>query len=150
MEPPVKDLLDQELRQLGFTRKGNAWRRPVGDVTHIVALQKSRWGKSYYLNLAVWVGGLPPEANVKSADCPLQSRIGSIPNSPAQLEAALTEEDYWRMDAAERASILKLALGNAELMFFSKLKSLPDLIDFVRLKPWPQLVVRRELSELAT
>ena len=148
MQIAVKELVDAELKKLGFTRKHDAWYRDLGEVLHLVGLQKSQWGSGYYVNLAVSIKSLSPNGTRGTSDCPLQCRIDALPDTPKELQDALSEEDYWRMDAAQRSEIINLALCNAEFLFFSELRTLPAVIHFVKMPPWPQLAVRRDLAAM--
>jgi hypothetical protein len=148
MQIPVKSIVNDEIRSLGFSRHGATWYRDVGEVIHVVGLQKSSWGSSYYVNLAIWIKAWSWDDVPKPSQCPLQCRVEAVPDTPDQLENALNEEDYWRMDAEQRRDIIKLALCNAEFMFFRYLKTLNDVKKFVAETTWPQLAVDKELSSL--
>jgi hypothetical protein len=46
----LTDLLNEALRPLGYKRKGNYWRLALEEITKTVDLQRSNFGKYYYIN----------------------------------------------------------------------------------------------------
>jgi hypothetical protein len=149
MEIPVKEIVNDELAKLGFKKRGLSWYKHYKEVIHVVALQKSVWGNSYHINLAVWVNELGSSEQPKCRECHLQVRLASIDGSSNEIDAALNEEDYWKMDAERRRDIIKLALCNAEFAFFQELKSLEQVKQFVKNRPRINLAVTKSLAELA-
>jgi hypothetical protein len=135
MEIPVKEIVNDELTKLGFEKGGLNWYKHYKEVIHVVALQKSAWGNSYYINLAVWVNELGSSEQPKCRECHLQVRLDSIDGSPNEIDAALNEEDYWKMNAEQRRDIIKLALCNAEFAFFENLSPLGKLNNSLRTDP---------------
>ena len=148
MEIPVKEIVNDELIKLDFKKRGLNWYKHYKEVIHVVALQKSAWGNSYYINLAVWVNQLGSSEQPKSRECHLQVRLASIDGTPSELDAALNEEDYWKMDVERRRGIIKLALCNAEFAFFQELKSFQHVKQFVKSRPCIHLAVTKALAEL--
>lgn len=148
MEIPVKEIVHDELTKLDFKKRGLNWYKRYKEVIHVVALQKSAWGHSYYINLAVWVNELGLSEQPKCRECHLQVRLASIDGSPNEIDAALNEEDYWKMDAEQRRGIIKLALCNAEFAFFQELKSFAQVKQFLKSRPCINLAVTKALAEL--
>ena len=64
MEYSPEDVIAKAVEPFTF-RKGrkNHWYRDYSEVTHIVGLQKSRWGPQYHFNLAIWLNELGAEKN---------------------------------------------------------------------------------------
>jgi Domain of unknown function (DUF4304) len=116
---------------------------------HVVGLQKSQRGKSYYLNLGIFIKSSASVALPKPRECPLQCRLGEVPGTPAELDAALNEEDSWRMDVDHRREVIRLALCNADFAFFSQLRTIPEVIEFLKNRRWPALAIGQELANLA-
>ena len=132
MNKPVKDILGDLLPEFGFTaKKGRNWYRDKGEVLHVIGLQKSNWGTLHYLNLAIWVKQLGEEDRPRFEQCHIQQRLGSIALHPSELEAALNEEDYWKMDEGERARILKLEIANAEFVFYREMASVQSIRQYL-------------------
>ena len=119
MSKPVKEIVNEVLTEGGFSKqRPNNWYKPFPEVVHVVGIQKSDWGDSYHVNLAVWVKTLGGSAAPKFNQCHMIRRLEALALHPSDLAAALNEEDYWKMDEAERRRILKLELGNAMFSFF--------------------------------
>jgi|SRR5882724_7239317 len=150
MSTLVEQMVGNELRQLGFKSESSSWHRDVGEIIHVAGLQKSKWSSDYYINLAVWIKSIAKDNAPDPSQCPLQCRIDAIPDNPEELVNALTEEDSWRMDPDHRNEVIKYALCNADFMFFSKLKTLADVIGFLKASKWEQLAVDRELARLVS
>lgn len=53
------DILQRELRPLGFRKDGGNWRLDASETITVVNLQKSRWDDSYYINLGALIKSLP-------------------------------------------------------------------------------------------
>lgn len=81
--------LHDALRAQGFKRREQKLYRPLGDVTHRINFQVSRWGTSdagsFTVNLVIASGycyeiwtGKPPSANPASAAYPVSQRIGLL------------------------------------------------------------------------
>lgn len=111
MEVAVKQIVDEELRRLQFQRAKHGWYRHAPDVVHVVGLQKSQWGNSYYLNLGIWLQTVAATDAPKPSKCHLQCRIDVLAGTPAELSEALTEEDYWRMDSEQRHEVFDVSDG---------------------------------------
>jgi Domain of unknown function (DUF4304) len=85
---PILAAISQEIEIMGFTRKSNNWTRASAEVSQVINLQKSNYGRQYYINL----GFLPKEMAQDSTDyahprhekCPVRLRIEDILPNPAQ------------------------------------------------------------------
>ena len=149
MNKPVSKILAEILPDFGFLRrKSQDWYRDLGSVVHVIGLQKSRWGDSYYVNLGVWIKALGGEVRPRYYQCHIQQRLEMIALRRNELDLALNEEDYWKMDAEERARVLKLELSNAQFVFFREMAS-SDAVRSYLLKPDSEknLAVKRTLKE---
>jgi hypothetical protein len=51
-------VLDEKLREIGFTRKRNTWTLKGNEISKKVFLQKSKYGNLYYLNFGFIIEGL--------------------------------------------------------------------------------------------
>jgi hypothetical protein len=101
------------------------------------------------VNLAVWVKEFGANERPKSREYHLQVRIGRVPGCPDEIDAALNEEDYWKMDAQQRREIIKLAFCNAEFEFFRELTSFEKVKQFVKTRVGMNLAVNKSLAECA-
>src|SRR6187402_3646282 len=108
MQLSVKEIVNSEMTALGYKRLGLHWYKPYSEVIHVVELRKSQWGDYYTLNLAIWVNKLGLNKHPKSRECNLQVAINRVDGCPDDIDAALNQEDYWKMDAEHRREIIKL------------------------------------------
>jgi|SRR5579862_80304 len=147
MDIPVKEIVSDEMRLLGFQKKNLSWYKSYEEVIHVVELRKSRWGQFYQIVLAVWVRELGSKERPKCQECHLQAFLDCVHGNPDKIDAALNEEDYWKMDAEQRRDIIKLALCNAEFAFFKQLTSFDKVKRFIKNRPIKNLAVVKSLSE---
>jgi hypothetical protein len=133
MNKPIKTILTELMPQLGFPRKkAQNWYRDKENLIHVVGLQKSNWGQLYYINLAVWVKSLgEPEQCPRVQDCHLRLRLEGIALHPNELEQALSEEDYWKMETDERQRVLKLEISNANFVYFNEVSSVDAIKRYI-------------------
>jgi hypothetical protein len=100
-------------------------------VIHVIGLQKSRWGSEYCLETGIWLKVFGPDESPKFYECHVQLRLSSDSGLGDNIESALNEEDYWRMDPEERFKIISGTLERAEVEFFGRAKALEDLRDLI-------------------
>lgn len=148
MEVPVKKIFGGVAREFGFEHRTSAWYRSINDVVHVIELQRSKWGKSYYLNLAVWVNSLGLEPNPLPRLCHIQCRADKVPGIHDSLASALDEEDYWKTDADARREIIYLALSKAEHAFFAQFDSEKSAKATVASNKFPYLAITCKFREL--
>jgi hypothetical protein len=135
------------MRELGYMQRSRRWYRNHGDILHVVSLQKSSWGDYYYLNLGIWLQPLESNPAPPEHHCHIRCRAGEFPDDPKDLDKALNEEDYWRMDPDQRKQILKLALCNAEFHFFRNLTSIRAVKEFLATKESRNKFVTKALRD---
>lgn len=148
MSEPVVSLIDDILGGLGFKRKGDFWYKYLDEVVQIVGLQKSSWGKQHYVNLGIWVNEIERKESPKISECHLQCRIDTISEDADDVCRALDEEDFWKMDLDSRRDALKLALCNAEFVFFRELNSLDAVKRYVKERRNPHCAVANSLRTI--
>jgi hypothetical protein len=73
--------LDDVLGPAGFARKGDSWFRKTSDVVEVVNLQKSQYGRQYYLNYALWLRALGEESFPKEEKCHIRMRATAMVSS---------------------------------------------------------------------
>jgi uncharacterized protein DUF4304 len=148
MDVSVKDIVNEGITPLGFEKRGLTWYRSYEEVVHVAELRKSRWGNFYHINLAVGVKKLLVDKHPKSRQCHLQAPLSDFSGRPDEVDSALNEEDYWKMDSEHRREVVKLALGTAELDFSRKLTSLSQVKQFLERKPSINLAISKSLKEI--
>ena len=129
----VKQVVSEVVRHLGYRKSLNSnWSKNYADVIHVIGLNKSRWGLNYYLETGVWLKIFGPDESPQFYECHVQLRLDSNAGLGfGDIESALNEEDFWRMDSEERLRIISGILERAEAEFFGRAKDLQSLKDLV-------------------
>jgi hypothetical protein len=144
----VKQIVSKAVRALGYRSSRNlSWSKNYPDVIHVIGLQKSRWGEQYYLEAGVWLKIFGPDETPKFYECHVQLGLSSDSGLGDNMESALNEEDYWRMDSDERLKIISGTLKRAEAEFFGRAKTLEDLRDLIVNRPKFMLAVNKCVME---
>ncbi|WP_437927062.1 DUF4304 domain-containing protein [Sorangium sp. So ce291] len=85
----IREALSTALTSFGFERHGDDYARRIGEVSHIINTQRSRWSEenrtSFTINCGVHVShvtsafrNLPESAQPKLTDCCVSVRIGML------------------------------------------------------------------------
>jgi hypothetical protein len=145
----VKQIVSKAARNLGYRKHLNSnWSKDYPDVIHVIGLQKSRWGLQYYLEAAIWLKIFGPAESPKFYECHVQLRLDSdISFEVGDVDSALNQEDYWRMDPEERLRIISTTLKRAEAEFFGKAKTLEGLRDLILNRPKFTLAINKCVKE---
>jgi hypothetical protein len=147
MEPTVRQIVAEVMRELAYGQRNHRWYKDMGEVLRVVDLQKSPWGDYNYLNLAIWAKFLGENRNPPVPKCHIICRADSLPDAPGNLDAALNEEDYWRMDSDHRREVIKLALCNGEFMFFRNLTCVAEVKKFIQSPESRRIAVKKSLRD---
>ena len=70
----VQQSITKLLKPSGFKRQATAWRRQTPEVTQVLSLQKSRWGRQYYVNSGVLLRAIDEIERPKPHQCHLVGR----------------------------------------------------------------------------
>jgi hypothetical protein len=85
--------LDAFASQHGFTKHSRSWYRQTADVLKVLNLQKSQYGPSYYLNVALWLPELGDTRYPPENHCHVRTRLNSIfPDDSDTIDALLNLE----------------------------------------------------------
>jgi len=95
---PIKLGVNDALKDAQFQRKSNTWYRDTDETIVLVNVQKSNFGEQYYINLSVWVKGLPGDPCVRLPSqavlCHIEGRLGGLmPGEDERLRQMLNVED---------------------------------------------------------
>jgi hypothetical protein len=99
---PIAASMDLYLRtEQQFLRKGSTWYRKLDDLIWVVNLQKSQYGRQYYVNIGVWLRELGDLEWPKEQECHVRSRIEALADPMDEprikerfdLESSLEEPD---------------------------------------------------------
>ena len=86
-----------------WKKKGQAWYRNAKEVVQVLELQKSQYGKQYYINLGVAVKALGMENDFpKEQKCHIRTRLSSL--LPDELQQRLGKALDLEIDAGEDRS----------------------------------------------
>jgi hypothetical protein len=94
---PILAGMSQQLQILGFKRKANSWIRTSAEVSQVTNLQKSNYGRQYYINLGFLPRELGQDTNEyvhpRHEKCPIRMRIEDLlPNAPQEIAEVLDLE----------------------------------------------------------
>ena len=138
--------LDRVLRPLGFARRGTTWNRKAGSVVDVVAVQISKTGESFTLNLGVldpdaymvcW--GEPPGERVDETRCTVRIRL---------TEPSTRTELWWHGSDDRTLEAVEIALVGQGLAFLDAHRSVAAMEHFLgsaseTRQPYPPPVVYR-------
>ncbi len=126
------DVLRRELKLAGFEQKADTWYSEKEDVIQIVNVQKSNYGRKYYINIALWLKarGRLPAGKTQEYLWHVRSRWEQIiPRADCnRLERLLDLEDT-SIDDENRAAEISRYVRDFILPFFERTKSLGALRD---------------------
>ncbi len=87
MQDIVKETIAAVMKKNGFRRKSNSWYLRTDDTILVVNLQKSIYGDSYFVNLAVWMKALGENTFPRQNHCHIRLRAETL-EEPIR-------RDYW-------------------------------------------------------
>jgi hypothetical protein len=97
----------RKLRKLGFTRKGNSWRREGEPGIEVFDIQGSQWGSgAFYLNVGIYLGDDRELREPQEYECQLRERIAHENRTSEQVFEDVRgwfEAQSRRLDSATRA-----------------------------------------------
>jgi len=146
----MSDAFGKPLKSAGFKKKkGDTWYLAKDETILVLNLQKSNYGKQYYVNLAVWLISLGDAEAPSEHQCHVRLRWGAlIPEEQKRIERLLNLEDLSISDEARIIAIGEL-LQKYVLPFFSKVGSLAGLQSLYRTNSLPKsCLVDRKAKEL--
>ncbi len=121
---PVKTTFERTLQSNGFRKQGGTWYFDCPETILVVNLQKSQYGPSYYINLAVFVKALGDDKVPKEHQCHLRTRIEDVAGD--DLERALDLDDVSFADC-QRESMIETAIGKHAIPFLKSCSTLDGI-----------------------
>jgi hypothetical protein len=85
----IQTTFDEFGKTSGGVKKSGSWYWRSDETVLVVNLQKSQYGLSYYINVALWLLEIGPADAPKPSHCQLQTRLARL--VPQSLEQRLTE-----------------------------------------------------------
>ena len=111
----VQATFDEFGRSAGYARKASSWYRRSAETILVVNLQRSQYGPSYYVNVALWLLALGPGEAPKEHDCHVRTRLDDlVPRDCEHRLTALLDLESPIDDVARREELL--ALLNSTLL----------------------------------
>lgn len=134
--------ISEALDGIDFKKRGRSWFRTTKDVIQVVHLQRSVWGKRYYVNLGLMVRAWDKDPFPPAYRCHIVGRISQLDScDPRKYEINLEKAGV----AADVDRTMQ-ALRHVGKAFFTKTASFSDLQKFVRSAP-PALMITGEARE---
>jgi len=135
--PVLYDAFDKVLRPAGFRRKTDTWYRRNTELIQLVNLQKSSWGKQYFVNIAWWLNDLGSEQFPKEYRCHLRRRCNVfVAHDGRVLDRLLDFEDLAKTHEERSASVANL-FADKVLPFLQQTNSLAGLRKEFTADSWP-------------
>lgn len=96
----IQQTVDRFCRSQGFEKKHGTWYSHAPEVIALTNLQKSQYGRQYYLNQAFWLNELGAAKYPKEWDCHVRSRLELLAPDAVQtlrrvldLDSPISDED---------------------------------------------------------
>lgn len=74
----IQATFDEFGESRGGAKKSGSWYLQGHDTVTVLNLQKSQYGRRYYVNVALWFLGIGAPANPKPSQCHVQTRLESL------------------------------------------------------------------------
>jgi len=103
----LKKVLNNELSQYGFHRKGSTWLLKKKEVIVLVNLQKSNYGEYYYINIGFLLRHIDDIQNPRVEFCHLQGRADGISENDTSLVSSLLDLES-SLDDENRINLFSL------------------------------------------
>jgi len=106
----IASAMKETLEASGFTSRGRTWHLECEDAIVLVNLQKSGFGRQFYINLGIFLKELATPKSLKEQFCHVRLRANDvISRGKKSLETALDTEAS-QMEPAERVKVIASAL----------------------------------------
>ncbi len=146
----LRDLIARILEGHGFGRSGGTFVRRLEEVVQSVELQKSQWGRQYYLNIGFWILALGPIARVRDRDMQIRLRFDLVlPAEERARIASLLDLDSL-LEQHERLSELESLLHRALVPFLEAERSVSALRRGVEEGPLKSGFIKANAKEFLT
>ena len=124
-EDPVQIWFRAVAGGLGFSAKGSMAHRQSPEVIQVIDLQRSNYGRLYYVNLGIALKSLGATNVPREEQCHIRVRLDSIPDVVADVGRFLDLDQP--MDVDERIKSLESTAGGPIRDFVAMTASMPGL-----------------------
>jgi len=107
------------LKSHGFKKKDATWHRLQNGFIQTINVQGSQWGKSFYLNLGIYITALGNEIAPPEYHCHIRNRVGNVVENLARYNELLDFENS-----------IPNELRYRELLVIIETKAIPWLVEF--------------------
>lgn len=102
----IQSSFDAFMASEGFRKRSGSWYRRSNDVITVVELQKSQYGPTYYINVAVWLLALGDVKNPpKERTCHVRTRLSRLVGTREDRLAYLLDLDTDLPDEDRKAEL---------------------------------------------
>ena len=122
----IQQEFDKFAKSLRMAKHSGSWYRTCGDVDQVLELQKSQFGRNYYVNVALWLRTLGDTKFPKENQCHVRARLETLAADSASELACLLDLDCYIPDG-ERQSLLREFLQRRLQPFLDRATSVQAL-----------------------
>jgi hypothetical protein len=97
----LRDWLRRLLKPAGFTEVGALWVRTCPEVTQVVGLQKSNFGRQYYINVGIAIRALGIPEPIKEELCHIRIRVEALLDAASPVSQLLDMDQPLNPEARE-------------------------------------------------
>lgn len=149
--PVMKDAIIKSINlatnNFNFRRKSSTWFLDLPESIILMELQKSQWGRQYYINLAVWAKelGEPIAIPPKERICHLRTRLSQIASS--RIGVALDFADA-TLDEQDRAEIIRDEVSIYAIPFLLQCGTMSGIADAYKQGKLNRAMIAKQLKDL--
>ncbi len=142
----IINVFEQNVQQAGFIKKRGSWYFNGAETILVVNLQKSNYGKQYYVNLAVYVKQFGEERFPKEHKCHIRIRLDAVVTD--RTERTLNADDSSLPEEERRNAVAQLMQTKA-IPFLQRMATLDGIRQMVKQGELRKAMVHKLVKELA-
>ena len=140
----IVNVFEQSRGQAGFIKKGDSWYFNEAETILVANLQKSNFGKQYYVNLAVYVKQFGEERFPKEHKCHIRIRLDAVVTDGT--ENIFNAEDTSVFEEERQNAVAQLMQSKA-IPFLRRLATVEGIRQMVRQGELRKAMVHRLVKE---
>lgn len=133
------------MKELGYKKRGPAWRRYTSNAIQVLNIQGSQWGKDFYINLGVYFREIGTEDNPREVDCHIRQRLCAVVDDRQSCNRTLSFDSGINLE--ERTSELRRLVSEFAIPWLEKCSGIEGARNYLlheRKSAFPVLEVARE------
>jgi hypothetical protein len=124
----IMETIQASLKKAGFRKKSNTWYLHTDETILVTNVQKSNYGDSYYINLAVWLNSLGDILNPKHNHCHIQMRAVNLDRDRQNYwEREVFNLENTKITENERTELIRSFFENIAIPFLFSCSSLEGI-----------------------